>query len=356
MNNLLDSLKRFLKNKNTVTIIGVIFILVLLYIGYSTQINRAVEPVNVPVAAQNIQPRTLITADMVNNVDMPSISISENVITSSGAIIGKYSNVNTLIPAGSMFYRETVIDAKELPDAALVELKSGEIAYNFPIDMDSTYGNSIMPGNRIDIYMKYGDGTDENVTLGKLLNNIKVLAVKDSSGKAVFEDSESERTPAMMIFGLKEKNWLLLRKAYYLGDLGVELFPVPHSGTVDTDGATEVSTKQLEDYINAHATDIPVNTNEEVQAAADTLMPTAVETGGNPNTVTITYPDGCGSKYVCKYKKNNDAEKTVTKTTQNVRYTGNGTLVATVTETDGTAHTLNLNIPMTNTNSTENRG
>ena len=185
MNNLLDSLKRFLKNKNTVTIIGVIFILVLLYIGYSTQINRAVEPVNVPVAAQNIQPRTLITADMVNNVDMPSISISENVITSSGSIIGKYSNVNTLIPAGSMFYRETVIDAKELPDAALVELKSGEIAYNFPIDMDSTYGNSIMPGNRIDIYMKYGDGTDENVTLGKLLNNIKVLAVKDSSGKAV---------------------------------------------------------------------------------------------------------------------------------------------------------------------------
>ena len=65
MENVMASFKRFFKNKNTVTIIGVIIILVLLYIGYSSQINKAVEPVSIPDATETIQPRTQITSDMV---------------------------------------------------------------------------------------------------------------------------------------------------------------------------------------------------------------------------------------------------------------------------------------------------
>ena len=40
MNSVLNPLKRFVSNKNTVTIIGVILVLVLLYWGYSTQVNN----------------------------------------------------------------------------------------------------------------------------------------------------------------------------------------------------------------------------------------------------------------------------------------------------------------------------
>lgn len=342
MNNIMESAKRFFKNKNTVTILGVIVILILLYVGYSTQIKNAVRPVSVPVASRNIQPRTLITDDMINMINLPSISVGDNVIRSRSMILGKYSNVNSMIPAGSMFYNETVIDAKDLPDAAFVDLEKDQIAYSFPVNMVSTYGNSIMPGNKIDIYMKVGNGNDEKVMIGKLLNNIKVLAVKDSSGRAVFQNTEENRTPSMMIFGLKENMWLLLSKASYLSNQGVELFPVPHSGKVKSEGATEVSTKQLEDYINAHAVDIPTQSDE-----TDDLTPVAVETGGNPNTVTLTFPEGCSTTYVCKYKKNNEKEVTVKKTKANVQYTEAGTLVATVTESDGTVHTLNSNVPLT---------
>lgn len=355
MDNLMDSVKRFFKNKNTVTIIGVIAILVLLYIGYSYQINRAVQPVSVPVATQDIQPRTLISDDMVEMVDMPNVSISGDVITNYNLIVGKYSNVNTLIPSGSMFYKKTVIDADDLPDASFVDLEKGQIAYSFPVDMDSTYGNSIMPGSKVNIYMKVGNGSDEKIMVGKLLSNIKVLAIKDSSGKNVFENTDEERIPYMMIFGLKEKLWLLLSKAYYLQNQGVELFPVPENGSVNKEGATEVSTQQLEDYINARSIDIPVQTTET--ETTDTLVPTFTETGGVPNTVTITYPDGCGTTYVCKYKKDNETEKTVRKNTQKVVFnTGSGTLVATVTESNGTVHTLNTNVSTTNSNTNSTSG
>ena len=299
MNNLMASAKKFFKNKNVVTVIGVVIILVLLYIGYSTQINSAVEPVQVPVATQTIQPRTQITDDMVQMVDMPNISLSDNVIRSRTQVVGKYSNVNSVIPEGSMFYTDTVINEEELPDAAFTKVKKGEVVYNFPVDMESTYGNSIFPGNMIDIWMKVGDGDEEPIMIGKLIENIEVLAVKDSSGRAVFENTSEQRSPSMMIFGLKSNLYTILRKASYMESLGVELYPVPHGGEVTEEGATQVSTQQLVDYIDAHSVNIP---EPEPTVEEDTLMPTVTQTGGNPNTVTVTFPDGCGDKYTCTFR------------------------------------------------------
>lgn len=354
MNNFVASAQRFLKNKNTITILGVIGILVLLYIGYSTQINKAVEPVNVPVAVDTIQPRTEITDDMVQMVSMPNISLSDNVIRNKNNVVGKYSNINSVIPKGSMFYTDTVVEKSKLPDSVFVKVKKGEIVFNFPVDIESTYGNSIFPGNKIDIYMKTGNGTDEKVMLGKLVENVEVLAVKDSSGRDVFENTSEDRSPSMMIFGIPEEIHALLLKATYMGSLGVELFPVPHGGAVSTEGATEVSTQQLADYIEAHAVNIPVTTKTET----DTLAPTAKVAN---NKATIKFPKDCKSKYTCTYTVTYDAalginpEKgTVTKTSASVTLKGNGTLVALVTEKDGTEHRLEQAFTATTNTNTNN--
>ena len=178
MENLLASMQRIIRNKNFVTIVGVILILVLLYWGYNSQINKATKPVLVPVATQTIQPRTEITDDMIEMVKIPNtIAQRGNFYTTRNSVVGKYSNVNTVIPAGSMFYTDTVIEQSKLPDSVFVKVKKGEIVYNFDVDIESTYGNSIYPGNKIDIYMKTGNGTNEKVMLGKLVENVEVLAV-----------------------------------------------------------------------------------------------------------------------------------------------------------------------------------
>jgi len=353
MNNFVASAQRFLKNKNTITILGVIGILVLLYIGYSSQINKAVEPVQVPTAVETIQPRTEITDDMVEMVSMPNISLSDNVIRSKAAVVGKYSNINSVIPRGSMFYTDTVIEKSQLPDSVFVKVKKGEIVYNFPVDMETTYGNSIYPGNKIDIYMKTGNGNDEKVMLGKLVENVEVLAVKDSSGRDVFENTSEERTPDMMIFGVPENINILLRKASYMGSLGVELFPVPHGGSVSTEGATEVSTQQLADYIEAHAVNIPVVTTDKT--AVDKLLPTFKTTGTTTKTVKITFPKGCGSTYTCAYATNGGQAVTVTKTTASVKFTATGTVTATVTEKDGNIHSATEEVTI-NTATTQTAG
>ncbi len=277
MNNFMISLQKFFKNKNTVTIIGVVAIILILFFGYRYQIKKQVSPVTgIPVAAQTIQPRTKITADMLEYIDVAPIVLQKGeVITNKNLIIGKYSNYNTIIPKGSMFYNATVINEEELPDSAFIEVADGEVPYNFPVTMDSTYGNSIYPGNYIDIYMK-AEGKDGKLMVGKLLENVKVLAVKDSAGRHVFENSEESRTPAYLIFGVKPEINILLRKASYMGNYSVVLFPVPHGATVDEDGTTTVTSETLKNFIN-------VNTvaNDEIEDKKDTTTNTTTTTNTN---------------------------------------------------------------------------
>lgn len=259
MNDIIIRIERILKNKNTVTILGVIAAIGILYWGYNKQISDAVTPVrNIPVAAKTIQPRTKITSDLISYVDVAPIVLSDNVIRSAEQIINKYSNYNTVIPMGSMFYTNTLVEEKELPDSAFTQVEDGEVVYNFPVDIESTYGNSIFPGNRIDIYMKAVNDAGQ-IMVGKLIENVKVLAVKDASGRHVFENSEEERTPSTLIFGVEPEINILLRKASYMGDQEVELFPVPHGGTAKEEGATQVSTQYLKDFINANT--VVINQN-----------------------------------------------------------------------------------------------
>ena len=262
--NILVSIKRFFLNKNTVTILGVIIVIAILYFGYNYQLNKAITPIkNIPIAKETIQPRTEITSDMITYIDVVPSMLKSDVIRNSGSIVGKYSNYNTMIPAGSMFFAETVVDQDELPDAVFENIKEGDIPYSFPVTMTTTYGNSIMPGNYMDIYMKAKDDNGQLI-VGKLVENIEVLAVKDSSGKNVFENTSEDRTPSMLIFGVESEINILLRKASYMNEYSVVLFPVPHGTNAQVGvGETQVSTVYLEDFINSHTVVIDENTGEE---------------------------------------------------------------------------------------------
>lgn len=265
MNNFIISIKRFFKNKNTVTVIGVFLIILVLYLGYRYQINKMVSPVTgIPVAAETIQPRTKITSDMITTVDIAPIVLQSNVIRNVNQVVGKYSAPSTVIPEGSLFYSGVVVDESSLPDAAFVELEEGQVPYNFPVTMNTTYGNSIYPNSYIDIYMKaYNE--DGQLMVGKLFENIKVLAVKDSAGQNVFENSEETRTPAYLIFGLSDENNILLRKASYMSNFSTELFPVPHGVNVSAEtGETYVSSQTLKDFINANT--VP---NDEINTSTE---------------------------------------------------------------------------------------
>lgn len=258
MNNLKASMKKFFGNKNTVTILGIILCLVILYIGYNYRINSKVELVAIPYAKQTIQPRTYITNDMIGTMNVPKSFLVGNYYTTTKSIVGKYSNYNTMIAKGSLFYTDLVVDEKDLPDSAFSGVPEGYTVINYPVTIASTYANSMAPGSYINIYYK-SLNDDGEVMFGKFISNIEVLDVKDSSGRHVFENSEESRTPAYMLFAVPEETHLLLRKALYLTDYDVELLLIPNTATLSEDQKVTVSSLQIEEFINSKTAFVSVD-------------------------------------------------------------------------------------------------
>ena len=289
MNNFTLKLKMFFKNKNTVTILCALLAIGVLIVGYNWRVKEAIKPVKVPYAIKTIQPRTEITKDSFGYKEVARASLSDDVITDVKKLIGYYSSASTIIPKGSMFYKETVVKKEELPDAALYDMPLDETLYYLPVNITTSYSNSILPGNYIDIYIQTIttdiDGNTK-VMVGKLVSNVLVRAVKTSNGLNVFESSEEARIPATIIFSVKEDIHLLLRKAASIGNLSseykIDIIPVPNTtgfnGDVDEGVVTKVSNEYLKDFIEEKSIYIP---EDEIVESTDPTDDEEVEEENN---------------------------------------------------------------------------
>lgn len=250
----MKGLNKFLRNKNTVTILGVLACIAILFVGYNIRINQKTALVTVYYANQTIQPKTKITEDMVSRTQVPKSFILGDYYKNYENIIGKYSNYNTMIAEGSLFYTDLLVEEANLPDAIFYDINEGERVVSFPVTTALTYGNSIMPGNIVDIYVKLIDGSGK-VVYGEFYENIETLAVKDSNGKNVFENTEEERTPAYLYFSLPEAKYLLFSSLNYISDNSkegdIEVVIVPNTVKFDAKDplATEVTSDYLYDYV-----------------------------------------------------------------------------------------------------------
>ncbi len=261
MGNLGQSIKKFAQNKNTVTVVGVILAIVVLYVAYNMRVKSAINPINVPYALKQINPGEQITEDMVGVKQIPPSMIDgADVYTNQGDVIDKYSAADSVIPEGSLFYERAVVEKEQLPANIILDYPKGYVLYNLAVDSTSTYGNSVYPGNYIDIYLKavnkVTDETqlkedDNKIMLGKLISNIKVLAVKDASGQPVFANMDEQRTPAMVVFAVPEEYYILLKKAEYLRTYDSTLILVPTNESLkDEPDDLEISSEMLKDWIN----------------------------------------------------------------------------------------------------------
>ena len=249
MNNFVMGFKRFITNKNVVTILGVIVVLVILFFGYTSSIKKQTQPISVPVAAKKINAETQITSEDIRYVEIAGSMVGEGVITSSLALIGKYTNINVTVPEGSVFYDSWIVDEQDIPGNWIERLDydAGELGYYMSVNVENTLGNSVKPNTYIDIYMK---AQDENGTtmFGKLLKNIKVLVVHDASGNDVFNDAENIGNPSKIGFAVSQDLYILLKKAEFLN---LDLVIAPRGSTVPSQEFVIVTSATLRDYIDA---------------------------------------------------------------------------------------------------------
>ena len=268
MGNIVTTIKRFLSNKNTVTILGVLLGVVVLYVGYNYRVNQAVDTVMVPYATQPITATSEITSEYISSVEVlrSFVSSHANLITDTSALVNNTNpqciTYGTSVPQGAFFYTEQVVTCSALPNDAFSNMPDGYAPFSMSVDIHTTYGNSMYPGDYIDLYVKM-TSRDGRIIFGKLIESIEILDVRDNQGNSVFLTSEAA-TPSELLFAVPtydaeeeeiDLHWLLNIATYIPG---LELIPVPKNASYTTNpGETSVSSYYLINEIENYATQIP---------------------------------------------------------------------------------------------------
>ena len=258
-------------NKNTVTILAVLVCMLILYFTFQWRIDQEVTYIDVYCASKTILPKTKIGPDDVVLKQVPASYLKDlEYVANKEDIIGLYSDINATIPKGSVFFKNLVTDEANLPDAIFKKIPEGHVLTQVKVDTETTYGNSIMPGNRIDLYFTTND--NNKAIFGKFFEDVEVLAVRDSNGKDLYYSSKTTESgetveagaPAYIYVALPERLFILVGKSenittntikYMIVPTGVEIEPGIDYVTIESE--------DIENFINERSTTIDSNIIDE---------------------------------------------------------------------------------------------
>lgn len=247
MGNLLVPFKKFLSNKNTITILGVLIGVVVLYLGYNWRVNKSIQPVQIPQATQTMFAGSKIIDGSYKLTSVPKDLITKmpNLITKREQLANKIVAYNSTIAINGFFFTENILDETEVPSSIFAYIPDGYTIYRMEVDNKKTYGNSILPDTKIDLYMSTTVQEDDNKPVyGRFIKSINVLAVRDKDGKDVFLDKDNPSEAALLLFAVPENLFLLLKKCE---KLGIELEPVPRNESYTKNpSATELTSDDLQ--------------------------------------------------------------------------------------------------------------
>lgn len=197
----------------------IIFITLLLltnYFGFIYYFNKTIHLIDVYVASHNIEGRHLIVEEDLNIIKIPA-KYALNSINNKDELIGKYTDIQGKIPAGSPFYSSMIFDKKDLPDNPITQLLENEVAFTILSDIAGLSGNSIVPGMRINVFGSINLGQNKIIE-DKILDNVRVISIKDSKGYSLDHPS-SNKIPHTITIAIPDESLSILSLTNKIGKI-----------------------------------------------------------------------------------------------------------------------------------------
>jgi len=201
--------------------IGLLVLLLLAY-GFSTvYINHQLDLVDVYVALHTIDARTLITESDLSVIQVPKAYLNPEAIIDKTEIINKYTLIQGVIPKGSYFYGDMLENIDNAKDRSTLLLKDLQVVFTLEVDLVLTAGNTLLAGQKVDIYGTLRNSSKTIVDL--LLSQVRILSIKDKAGNEL--KSNSKESPKLMLLAIQKDQVVLLTKLLTLGDLSLTATP-----------------------------------------------------------------------------------------------------------------------------------
>lgn len=179
---------------------------------FQIRIESTIQLVTTYIARQDIQPRTCITDKHLQKIQIPYAYIQNNAINKKEDIIGKYTDIQGKIPAGSLFYESMLIDAENMPDIPSAQLYEGEAIYSIKLDVDILA--SLLPGQRVDVLITIE--TSEGSVQDTILEHARIVMLEDHLGLSI-DDINSTGIAHQMLLAINEEDIDILQRCEVSG-------------------------------------------------------------------------------------------------------------------------------------------
>lgn len=228
-------------NKNNVKIgLGLIGLFVVNFLVFKIAVSREIGLIEIPVVKQVIFPRTKIEDSMIKMLEVPSSFVSDAMYTDKEDILNLYSDIQTMIPLGSPFYKSVLFNESELPDYPKILLKENQVVYTLDTNLVKLSGNSIVVNQKVDLITTYRN-KNESPLVDVLVSSVRVIGVKDKKGIDVL-NPKSSGTPHLVLLALDSDLLAIVRAADEIASL--ELFA--HSKVLNEESVLNTEAKILE--------------------------------------------------------------------------------------------------------------
>lgn len=204
-------------------------LVVVILFGMDVLSEKKLDLQKVYVARCDIKPRTCIQEEDVLEIEVPHSYLLDYVVVEKDDIVGKYTSIQGMIPAGSLFYESMLYDRSSLPDYPECELRKNQAAYTLEVDL-AKLGGTLVANQRVDLYVTLKKDKENHVS-DCLFEDVRIIAIKDHQGIDL-EDQNSSKTPYLAILAIDREDIKYLAKADEMGS--IRLFSTDK--TYDTKG------------------------------------------------------------------------------------------------------------------------
>lgn len=216
------------KNKNIMFGFSLGFIVILNYLIFNIAIKKELDLIKIPVVKHTIYPRSKISEKDIGFIEVPSVFIDDNFYTDTADIINKYTDIRAVMPKSSLFYKELLFEEKMLPDYPAILLNDGQVAYNMTTNLVKLSGNSIVVGQKVDIYTTISKRNQKPI-VDLLVNAVRVIGVKDKKGIDI-NNPDSSKIPHIVLLAIDQEIMPIVRAADEIAELELVAYSFKNSG------------------------------------------------------------------------------------------------------------------------------
>lgn len=168
------------------------------------------------IAKHDISPRSCITEEDLVEIKVPQEYLNSYVISHKDEIIGKYTDIQGKIPAGSLFYESMLYDPEDIPDIPSAQLKEGQAI--FTLKQESTILANLVAGMRVDIIGTTKDSNNSDV----LIEHTRILSIEDHTGRSI-EDGDSSGIGYQVLLAVNINDVTYLKEMEEIANLSLSI-------------------------------------------------------------------------------------------------------------------------------------